>query len=83
MFRRAEERMTLKHKNSGKWVRHQQHRKGQLEPGTRAAIEEQLRIGDVCLYIKHQQLVIILLFSNFGEKSILLIVAQKKNLTVS
>lgn len=42
--RRAEERMTLRHKNTSKWVKRQLKRgEDKRNPNTRAAIEEQLR----------------------------------------
>lgn len=44
---RVEERMTLRHKNTSKWVRRQLTRgEGKRNLETRAAIEEQLRIGE-------------------------------------
>lgn len=42
---RAEERMTLKHKNTGKWAKRALAR-GQLDEGTREAIMEQLERGE-------------------------------------
>ncbi|KAI8972069.1 small-subunit processome [Pilobolus umbonatus] len=42
---RAEERMTLKHKNTSKWAKRALAR-GQLDEGTREALMEQLRRGD-------------------------------------
>ncbi|ORX55819.1 small-subunit processome [Hesseltinella vesiculosa] len=42
---RAEERMTLKHKNTGKWAKRALAR-GQLDEGTREAIMEQLQRGE-------------------------------------
>ncbi|KAI8073188.1 small-subunit processome [Gongronella butleri] len=42
---RAEERMTLKHKNTGKWAKRALAR-GQLDEGTRDAIMEQLQRGE-------------------------------------
>lgn len=44
---RAEERMTLRHKNTSKWVRRQLARgETKRNPGVREAVEEQLRIGE-------------------------------------
>ncbi|TYZ62065.1 hypothetical protein PybrP1_010065 [[Pythium] brassicae (nom. inval.)] len=43
---RAEERMTLKHTNTSKWVKHQLQRGTLADKGTRGAIAEQLRRGD-------------------------------------
>ncbi|KDO19737.1 hypothetical protein SPRG_15067 [Saprolegnia parasitica CBS 223.65] len=44
--KRAEERMTLKHNNTSKWVKHQLGRGIQADAGTRQAIHDQLRRGD-------------------------------------
>lgn len=45
--RRAEERMTLRHKNTSKWVKRQLSRgETKRNPETRAAIEEQLRMHE-------------------------------------
>lgn len=44
--KRAEERMTLKHTNTSKWVKHQLKRGTLADNGTRGAIAEQLRRGD-------------------------------------
>ncbi|OQR91532.1 U3 small nucleolar RNA-associated protein [Achlya hypogyna] len=44
--KRAEERMTLKHNNTSKWVKHQLGRGLQADAGTRQAIHDQLRRGD-------------------------------------
>ncbi|TMW60257.1 hypothetical protein Poli38472_000299 [Pythium oligandrum] len=44
--KRAEERMTLKHTNTSKWVKHQLKRGIQADNETRSAIAEQLRRGD-------------------------------------
>ena len=41
---RAEERMTLRHKNTSKWAKRLLQRKD-LDPQSRAALEEQLRLG--------------------------------------
>ncbi|CDF35866.1 unnamed protein product [Chondrus crispus] len=44
---RAEERMTLRHKNTSKWVRRQLQRKEtKRNPETRAAVEEQLQLHE-------------------------------------
>ena len=51
--KRVEERMTLRHKNTSKWVRRQLQRKeGSRNPSTKAAIEEQLRIHEE---LRHRQ----------------------------
>ncbi|GAB9466920.1 U3 small nucleolar rna-associated protein [Globisporangium polare] len=44
--KRAEERMTLKHTNTSKWVKHQLKRGTQADNETRGAIAEQLRRGE-------------------------------------
>ncbi|TDH69150.1 hypothetical protein CCR75_008172 [Bremia lactucae] len=44
--KRAEERLTLKHRNTSKWVKHQLGRGIQAEEGTREAIADQLRRGE-------------------------------------
>ncbi|RHY85575.1 hypothetical protein DYB37_002697 [Aphanomyces astaci] len=44
--KRAEERMTLKHTNTSKWVKHQLGRGIGADQGTRSAIADQLRRGD-------------------------------------
>lgn len=45
--RRAEERMTLRHKNTSKWVKRQLSRgETKRNPEARAAVEEQLRLHD-------------------------------------
>ncbi|KAF0682753.1 Aste57867_25156 [Aphanomyces stellatus] len=44
--KRAEERMTLKHTNTSKWVKHQLGRGINADAGTRSAIADQLRRGD-------------------------------------
>lgn len=44
--KRAEERMTLKHTNTSKWVKHQLKRGVQADNETRGAIAEQLRRGE-------------------------------------
>lgn len=44
--KRAEERMTLKHTNTSKWVKHQLKRGIQADNETRGAIAEQLRRGE-------------------------------------
>ncbi|OQR89030.1 U3 small nucleolar RNA-associated protein [Thraustotheca clavata] len=44
--KRAEERMTLKHNNTSKWVKHQLARGIQADQGTRQAIHDQIRRGD-------------------------------------
>ncbi|RHY27019.1 hypothetical protein DYB32_008913 [Aphanomyces invadans] len=44
--KRAEERMTLKHTNTSKWVKHQLARGINADQGTRSAIADQLRRGD-------------------------------------
>lgn len=45
--RRVEERMTLRHKNTSKWVRRQLQRKeGRRNANTKAAIENQLQLHD-------------------------------------
>jgi U3 small nucleolar RNA-associated protein 14 len=43
---RIKERMTLKHRNTSKWVTRQLHRGGGKEKGTRQAIEQQLRLAE-------------------------------------
>ncbi|DBA03701.1 TPA: hypothetical protein N0F65_004118 [Lagenidium giganteum] len=44
--KRAEERLTLKHMNTSKWVKHQLKRGIHADNDTRSAIAEQLRRGD-------------------------------------
>jgi len=43
---RAQERMTLKHKNRSKWIRHALDKGDRNDPETREAINEQLRLGE-------------------------------------
>ncbi|CAM9541141.1 unnamed protein product, partial [Phaeothamnion confervicola] len=42
---RAEERLTLRHKNTSKWVKKALRRGKQIDPSTRAAVSEQLQLG--------------------------------------
>ncbi|KAL3669703.1 hypothetical protein V7S43_005084 [Phytophthora oleae] len=44
--KRAEERLTLKHRNTSKWVKHQLRRGIQADDVTRSAIADQLRRGE-------------------------------------
>ena len=45
-FRRAQERLTMKHRNSSKWAKHALRRGAHLLDGsTKAAVNEQLRLG--------------------------------------
>ena len=45
-FRRAQERLTMKHRNTSKWAKHALRRGAQLLDGTtKAAVNEQLRLG--------------------------------------
>eukprot|EP00898_Chlorokybus_atmophyticus_P006709 jgi/Chlat1/7039/Chrsp56S06716 len=44
-FARAQERMSLKHKNTSRWARRALKKGLQLKEGTREAIEEQLRVN--------------------------------------
>lgn len=47
MLQRAQERLTLKHRNTSKFVRRVLHRGLDLaDEGTRAAVAEQLRLGE-------------------------------------
>ena len=44
---RARERLTLKHRNSSRWARRALRRGVDvMDPGTKAALEEQLRLGE-------------------------------------